>query len=91
MTEAKPTSTWTCDRCGATVTIPMTDQPKGWTRAHLLNPPRAAMDGPRHVQWDLCPACETALVAWRKSGKPRDLPDPLDDATDLGPDPEDRP
>lgn len=65
MTESTPKVTWVCDGCGvAQATMPTAEQPKGWLRVHLSSPPRRDLSDA--VRWDLCPACDKSLAAWKR-------------------------
>lgn len=48
--------TWTCDRCGATVTVKGTHRPNGWSTWTV--PPNVGDYS------DLCPDCWKALIEW---------------------------
>lgn len=65
MSEGKPMTEWTCDRCGATATLPTLEQPKGWLAVYLVSPPRMSPCEDR-LAWLLCPACDKSIAAWKR-------------------------
>lgn len=53
-------TTWTCDRCGTRVNLPINKQPDGWSCVRMTHPPKRIEDP--YLKRDLCDPCACALV-----------------------------
>lgn len=67
MSESKPVVTWTCDRCGATETRTMGEQPKGWLGVILASPPKRDVNDILS-RFHYCPDCDHSFAEWLQVG-----------------------
>lgn len=64
-------TSWTCDRCGFTVTVGALEtpaQPFGWGALWLVRPPLMAPADSDKRPDQICPACISSYFAWYSAG-----------------------